>query len=228
MATFGRRIVCALFVLALGVTSVRAQSVHDAQLWTQVVVTPHLAPDWMVHLEFQPRWSEDMSELNQLIMRTALGLQVTDRMSIWGGYAWIPRTLGPGTEHEQRIWQQLSATFPVVAKWTPSMRLRLEQRFLDSWADSSHRLRMMGRFVRPIDAERRWLLVGWNELMVTLDDTAPGPWQGIDQNRLFGGIARRFNPQVTLEGGYLWQTLEPPDRVRANAHIAFAWLNVAL
>lgn len=228
MNSLVRRLGLALLALSIGASSAAAQSVHDAQLWTQVVVTPHLAPDWMVHLEAQPRWSEDMSELNQVILRTALGRQVTDRISVWGGYAWIPRTLGPGTEHEHRIWEQLSATLPDAGKWTPSIRIRLEQRFLEQWGDSSHRLRMMGRLVRPIDAQRRWLLVGWNELMLTLDDTAPGPWQGVDQNRLFGGLARRFNPKVTLEGGYLWQTLEPPDGVRFNAHVAFVWLNVTL
>lgn len=205
-----------------------AQSVHDAQLWTQVVVTPTVATDWKLHLEVQPRWSEDVSALDQVIVRTAVGRAVSDGVTIWGGYAWIPRTLGPGTEYEQRAWQQLSATFPALGRWAPSLRVRLEQRFLDAWADSSHRLRMMGRTVRPLDDGKQWSVVGWNELMVTFDDTESGPWRGVDQNRLFGGVMRQLTRDATLEGGYLWQTLEPPGERREHNHIVMVLLTVVM
>ncbi|MCC7123722.1 MAG: DUF2490 domain-containing protein, partial [Acidobacteria bacterium] len=125
-----------------------------------------------------------------------------------------------------RIWEQLSATFPDAGKWTPSLRLRVEQRFQDSWDDSSHRVRAMGRFVRPISADRRWLAVGWDEYFVTLDETDRGPWQGVDQNRLFAGVLRQFTPKIGFEFGYLWTTTKAPSAARQHAHVAFAWLNL--
>jgi hypothetical protein len=205
-----------------------AQDTVDGQLWLQVVATVRLSENWRVHLEEQPRWYEDASESYQVITRTALGRQLGSRASVWGGYAWIAKPPGDGVTHEQRIWQQLSATFPDAGRFTPSMRLRLEQRFQDGWADNSHRLRMMGRAVRPLNDQRSWSLVGWNELFVTLDDTEAGPWQGVDQNRLFGGVLRQFNPMVGLELGYMWTTSEAPDKDRTHAHVAFVWLNLAL
>jgi len=218
------------FVLlaCLFAASPAAAQTHDFQLWTQAIVTAPVAPDWLVHLEAQPRWSEDASALNQVIARVALGRRLSPRVSVWGGYAWVPRTLGPGTNHEQRAWQQLSVTLPAAEKWTPSLRLRTEQRFLDGWADNSHRLRMMGRGVRPLDAKGTWNIAVWNEAMVNFDDTTGGPWQGLDQNRLFGGVMRRLNKEATLEGGYLWQTMKAPSAPRAHAHVAFLWLNVVL
>lgn len=206
-----------------------SQDTHDSQLWVQILATVKVSPDWMVHLEAQPRWSEDAAELNQVIVRTALGRKLTDRVSLWGGYAWVPRTLGPGTRHEQRAWQQLSAALPAAGAWTPSLRIRLEQRFLDGWEDASHRLRVMGRVVRPLNADRSWSLAAWNEAMFNFDDTVGGPQSGVDQNRLFAGVARRLSPKATVETGYLWQTMDPAGAApRAHAHTAFVWLNLSL
>jgi len=115
---------------------------------------------------------------------------------------------------------------PEAARWTPSIRLRLEQRFQDTWSDSSHRFRVMGRGVRPLDGQRRWNIAAWDELLITLDDTAVGPSQGIDQNRLFGGVLRQFSPKVGLEAGYMWVTADPPTGPRTHSHNLSVWLNL--
>ncbi len=218
-------------VLALAVFPTReaqAQSHHDGQLWLQVVATVSVSENWRLHLEEQPRLHENVSETFQVITRAALGRRIGDRASLWGGYAWIAKPPGPGTTHEHRIWQQFSSTFPELGGWMPALRIRVEQRFQDSWADASHRARMMGRFVRPLDAQRRWSLVAWNELFVTFDETASGPAQGYDQNRAFAGVLRQFSPKAGLELGYLWQTADPPGLPRQDAHVAFVWLNLVL
>jgi hypothetical protein len=201
---------------------------HDAQLWTEVVLTVNLSPTWQVFVEGQPRWSDDWSTLQQVIARGALGYRLNPRWTIWGGYAWIPRTRGPGTQYEQRIFQQLSGTFPTIAKWTPLLRVRLEQRFLDTWADNSHRLRVRGRVVRPIDEKGLWSIALSDEAMVTFDDTARGPWQGVDQNRAYGGLLRRLSPNATIEGGYLWQTTKPPTSTRTHSHAAVVIVNFTM
>jgi hypothetical protein len=204
-----------------------APAVHDTQLWTQLVATVSLSEEWLTHLEAQSRWAEDIGAHDQLIVRTALGRRLSRRITVWGGYAWTPRSLDSGWSHEQRIWQQLSATLPAAGAWTPSIRIRQEQRFHDLWDDSSHRLRVMGRAVRPIDAGKRWSIVAWNEIMFTLDDTAGGPAQGLDQNRLFAGVLRKLSDHAGLESGYLWQTTDPPGVApRRHNHVLFAWLNL--
>ena len=161
------------------------------------------------------------------IRDSALGRRLSRRVTVWGGHAWTPRTLESGWAHEQRIWEQLSATFPAVGGWTPSMRIRQEQRFLDSWGDTSHRLRMMGRAVRPVDKEKLWSIVAWNEIMFTLDDTQNGPAQGIDQNRVFAGVLRKLSNHAGFESGYLWRTSDPAGAApRRHDHVLFAWLNL--
>jgi hypothetical protein len=204
-----------------------APAVHDLQLWTGTVVTVSHSDKWVTHHEFQSRWSEDISAHDQLLIRNAVGRRLSKRVTIWGGHAWTPRSLASGWTHEQRIWQQLSATLPAAGAWTPSIRIRQEQRFFDSWGDVSHRLRLLGRAMRPVDAKKLWSIVAYNEIMFTLDDTEGGPAQGIDQNRLFGGVQKKFSPRANLEGGYLWRTSDAPGEApRHHDHVLSATLNL--
>lgn len=203
-----------------------AQDSVDGQFWLQVLATGRLSDNWRWHLEEWPRFSDDAGGPFQIITRAALGRRLSDRATLWGGYAWVAKPPGPGVAHEHRAWQQLTATFPAVASWTPLLRVRLEQRFQDEWEDASHRLRMMGRFVRPLDDARQWSLAAWNEFFVTFDDTGRGPWQGVDQNRLFAGVLRQLSPRAGVEVGYLWTTTKPPASARRHAHVAFTWLNL--
>lgn len=205
-----------------------AQDAVDGQLWIQVLATGRLSENWRWHLEEWPRLSEDAGGPFQIITRTALGRRISDRATLWGGYAWVAKPPGPGVAHEHRTWQQLTATFPAIEQWAPLMRLRLEQRFQDTWEDSSHRLRLMGRVVRPLDDTRMWSFATWNEFFVTFDETERGPWQGVDQNRLFAGLLRQLNAKAGLEFGYLWTTTRPPASDRRHAHVAFVWLNLTL
>lgn len=203
-----------------------AQPTSDVQQWTLVLATLRPTDTWRVHLEFQPRLGDDVSAVDQVLTRWAVGRQVTPRVSVWAGHAWAANIRPGGNVHEQRLWQQLSATFPTVQAWAPSLRLRLEQRFVPQWSDPSYRARALARVTRPLDAERRWSLALWHELFVTLDDTRVGPPQGIDRNRTFGGLRRRLSDEAQLEAGYLWQGTEPRQGPRQHAHAAFVWLDL--
>jgi hypothetical protein len=198
----------------------------DTQVWLLGLAT--LTPgDWRIHLEAQPRFGEDVAGVDQVLSRWAVGRQVTSRVSIWGGHAWAASVRPSGNLHEQRLWQQLSAVLPDAGAWTPSLRLRLEQRFLGQWENSSHRFRALGRVVRPLDQQGTWSIAIWDEVFVTLDDTPGGPQQGYDRNRFFAGALRRLSPYATLEAGYLLQTVNyPVVGSRPQAHAAFAWLNL--
>jgi hypothetical protein len=197
--------VIAVCLLLGGATSVQAQNAHDGQLWSQALVLGRIGA-WRTHVEIQPRVFDDASELGLVINRVAIGRAVHSRVSAWLGYAWVPRPFGPGIRHEQRIWQQLLVTPPAVSGWTPTVRLRLEQRWQDRpWDGSSHRLRTLVRAQKPIDAARRWQLATYDELMVTFDETPSGPRQGYDRNRFYAGILRTISPALTVEGGYIWE-----------------------
>jgi hypothetical protein len=154
---------------------------------------------------------------------------VHERFTVWGGHAWVARFAGETTRHEQRIWEQLSVTLPDAGVWKPSLRLRLEQRFLDGWDGASVRLRVMARGVRPLDEQGTWSITAWDEVMFTLDETTGGPARGLDQNRLFGGLLRKLNPRTGIEFGYMWQAVNQPAPLPfTHTHVVFVWLNLTL
>lgn len=201
----GAMLCLSLALLLLSAVDGRAQQNPDRQVWLQGLALGQLSENWRSHLEVQPRWFDDSSELGLTIVRTAIGRRVTPRVTAWLGHAWVPRTFGEGVRHEQRIWQQLSMAGPALGAWTTSGRLRVEQRWLDPWDGVSHRVRMMARAQRPVGTTRQWGVWAYDELMVTLDDTPRGPQDGFDRNRLSAGISRRLSPLVSFDAGYVWE-----------------------
>jgi Protein of unknown function (DUF2490) len=197
-----------------------AQQNPDRQIWVQGLALGQLSDHWRSHID-------DGSELGLTIVRTALGRRLTPRLTVWLGHAWVPRTFGDGVRHEQRLWQQLSLTGPVLGGWSTSGRLRVEQRWLEPWDGVSHRVRMQARAQRPVGATKRWGLWTYDELMVTLDDTPRGPASGFDRNRLAGGVSRRLSAVVSVDAGYLWERAVF-SAGRRNDHIAIGVLNLSL
>jgi hypothetical protein len=216
---------CSLSLL-VPAESASAQDVEDGQLWIQALAIGELSDNWRVHLELQPRVFNDASELGLTIVRTAIGRRLHPNVTAWAGHAWVPRSLGPTTVHEQRLWQQLSLAFPSAAGWTPSARVRLEQRWLDPWVGTSHRLRLMMRAQRPVAAAGPWSIAFYNETMLTLDDTSLGPGRGFDRNRLYGGMVRRLSSLFSAELGYVWEHATFPCPLQRNDHVALGVINI--
>ena len=177
---------------------------QDLQAWWLMLGQLPVGDEWVVHAEAQPRVNDDISQKDQFLLRGGVGRRFGTRVTAWTGYAYVAKWNGAPVSHEQRVWQQLNAALPRTGKWSPSIRLRQEQRFVESWGDASHRFRALGRLVRPI-AEGPWSVAVWDEWFVTLDDTSGGPAQGYDQNRVYLTGLRKLSPAVTLELGYMWQ-----------------------
>jgi hypothetical protein len=182
-----------------------AQQDPDRQVWAQVVASGQLSENWRSHLEVQPRFFNDASELGITLIRGAIGRRLHPRATLFLGYGWFPRTLGAGVRHERRAWQQLSLTGPVLGEWATSARVRLEQRTLTPWEDVSHRLRLLARVQRGAAVAGQWGVYSYNETFLTLDDTAQGPSSGFDRNRASAGLSRRFSATVSVDAGYLWE-----------------------
>ena len=218
---------CLLAALLALAGDAAAQQNPDRQVWVQGLALGQLSDNWRSHVEVQPRWFEDGSELGLTIVRTALGRRLTPRVTAWLGHAWVPRTFGEGVRHEQRIWQQLSIAGPALGGWSTSGRLRVEQRWLEPGDGVSHRVRMLARAQRPVGATKRWGLWAYDELMVTLDDTPRGPASGFDRNRLAGGVSRRLSPVVSVDAGYLWER-GVFGAGRRDDHIAIGVVNLSL
>ena len=114
-----------------------------------------------------------------------------------------------------------------MAGWTPSARLRVEQRWLEPWQGTSHRVRLLARAQRALGAKSPWGLFAYNEAFFTLDRTPRGPLRGFDRNRLSGGVVHRFLPAVSVDVGYIWETAVVPDG-RRDHHVLVAVLNLSM
>lgn len=220
-------IVLASLLILVRSGAAEAQENPDTQLWLQALAVGDIANQWRTHIEVQPRFMNDASELGLTIVRTAVGRRVAPRLTVWVGHAWVPRTVGAETRHEQRIWQQLLAALPAVGGWMPSVRLRVEQRWLDPWNGGSHRVRLLTRAQRTVGTSRRWGVFAYDEAMVTLDRTPRGPSRGYDRNRLSAGVVRRLSPAVSTDMGYIWENSVIADG-RRNDHVFIAVLNLAV
>jgi hypothetical protein len=204
----------------------QARDLADGQIWVQVLAIGALSANWRSHVEAQPRVMDNGSELGLSIVRTAIGRQVTPRLSLWLGHAWVPRTLGEGVQHEQRIFQQLLVTTPLPGEWATTTRLRVEQRWLDPWADASHRVRLLVRAQKPIGTSRASSVIVYDEAMYTLDATVLGPGKGFDRNRLAALFGRRLSQSISIETGYIWEHSRLQGDLRRNDHVISGVVNL--
>lgn len=178
---------------------------QDFRLWSPVYLFVPLSQSFVGYMEVNPRFGDDVSELDQLLIRPAIGYKLTDRWSIWQGYAWIGN-YQPRFVEEHRVFQQLvySRRFPSIKMFS---RSRLEERVIDNADGTAVRARTMLRIDYPLPDARDWAIVVFDEIFVNLNTVGHGPEAGFDQNRFFLGINRRFTDQLNMDLGYQMQTV---------------------
>lgn len=157
-------------------------------------------------VDIQPRYTvNDLSggnnnALDTLLLRGALGYQITPNIGLYQGYAYIPTYDPKNVEH--RSFQELFITQPLQTD-TLVHRVRFEQRFIESADETSYRLRYFGRYVHPLKAWHPNLSLAINEeIFINLNDADKGPQSGFNQNRLFMGLNYRVNQNLAYEFGY--------------------------
>jgi Protein of unknown function (DUF2490) len=213
--TIPRGLIAALVIFTT--TAARAETDDDNRIWLNLNAQGKLPIEginWFA--ELQPRWHNNGRELDQLLLRPAIFYKLSERSSLWLGYANAQtRTTRSGTTEEYRIWQQFSYTFKLGTVALQS-RTRLEQRKLDTGDDIGYRLRQMVRLTMPSEQAPKFSLIGSNEVFVNLNDTDWGMRSGFDQNRLFFGIGYSVNSKLRLEAGYLNQHVNTATIDRRN------------
>lgn len=198
---------------------------QEAQLWVQFNGQAPLARTWAVLFESQPRWNQDVTHFDQVVLRAGLIKRLTPAIQVSAAYAFVPRHTALGTWWEQQSYEQLLLTLPRLGRWLPQLRLREDQRYLSQWADASHRLRESVRVSRPVPSAPSWTMVLYQEAFVNLDDTARGPSRGLDQLRLYGGLQHPLTRDLAVEVGYMCQEMfllgARPHRRNHNAVVQF-------
>jgi len=189
---------------------------QDFRLWAPVYLTVPLSTSFLGYAEVNSRFGDDVSQLDQLLLRTAVGYKLNDRWSVWQGYAWVTSYYKANDQAdftgEQRIYQQLSykdkfsflESFPFVKILS---RSRLEERWIDYVTGTSFRARTMLRVDVPLPMIPSWSFVTFDEIFVNLNGISSGPEAGFDQNRFFIGFNREFMKQFNVDIGYQMQII---------------------
>lgn len=184
-------------------TSVSAKVENDLGLWTPIYINIPATKKVKTNFEINPRIQENVTDFNQLIIRPSIGYYLTDNLSVWQGYAWVTNYI-PDFVSEQRIWQQLLHE-KEFNRFKLSNRFRFEERFIDNINGVPLRTRYMFRSQIPFTDDKKWSFVFFDEVFVNLNSKDSGPKAGIDQNRFFVGLNRKFSKSFNAEGGYLMQ-----------------------
>ena len=202
------RILCAILLImgAGAMTPVSAQTIYDGRVWWNVTTQERAgtASPWRWYFEVQGRMRDGVDAPDQLLLRPAMGYDLTSRSSVWIGYGYTPGFPATGgVLSENRMWQQYLWNGP-LASGTFSSRSRLEERAIEGNEGVALRFRQQVRFVRDASSGSRVTAILWDEMFVHLNSTTRTA-SGFDQNRVFGGIGVALNPRARIEVGYMNQ-----------------------
>lgn len=204
-----------------------AQTEHDAQGWLNVTVQGPIKDRLIYFAEVQPRLGSDLSRLDALLLRPAIGWRVSDRVSVYQGYVRVITPVDGGRDRaEHRPFQQLTWTLPygrgaLGTRGELQSRTRLEQRWRNDGNRMGLRLREMVRGEWALAADGTGVrAMASAELFWALRDTDWGNRAGFDQLRTFGGVELPLFGRSTAEVGYLNQLIDQPGPARRMNHAA--------
>ncbi|OIQ17731.1 DUF2490 domain-containing protein [Lacinutrix sp. MedPE-SW] len=190
--------------------------------WLIYIGNKKLNSKWNIHNEIQYRNYDAVGDLEQLLLRTGLGYNLTENNNnILLGYGYIlsENYVGDTNEkvsvNEHRIFQQFT-TKQKVGKVGLSHRYRFEQRFVED--DFKMRFRYFLGLNIPLqykeDGNNPLYLSAYNEIFLNTESSV------FDRNRLYGGLGYKFSKSLKIELGYMNQFFETSGRDQINL-IAF-------
>nr|WP_236011127.1 MULTISPECIES: DUF2490 domain-containing protein [Olleya] len=190
--------------------------------WLIYIGSKQLKNGWNIHNEVQYRNYDAVGDLEQLLLRTGLGYNLTENnnnLLLGYGYILSENYVGDTDKkvsvNEHRIFQQFT-TKQKIGSIGLSHRYRFEQRFVEE--DFKMRFRYFLGLKVPLqnkpDGNNPLYLSAYNEIFLNTKTSI------FDRNRLYGGLGYQFSKQLRLELGYMNQFFETSSRDQINI-IAF-------
>ena len=200
---FIRKILLTLLIVSTGV---QADTETRTSTWFMSLSRFQFAENYRAFVDLQPRFTvNDISGGNDgsfdtLLMRGAVGYQITPNIGLYQGYGLIPTYDPKRVEH--RSFQELLAS-QSLSKGKLVHRVRFEQRFVEGVDDTPLRVRYFGRFTYPLKNIHDRLSLAINEeVFIHVNDSDGGPQSGFNQNRLFLGLNYRVSKTLAFDTGY--------------------------
>ena len=186
--------------------------------WLIYIGNKKLNSKWNIHNEVQYRNYNAIGDLEQLLLRTGLGYNLTENNNnILIGYGYILSenyildTDEKISVNEHRIFQQFT-TKQSLWKVKLSHRYRFEQRFVES--DFKMRFRYFLGFNIPLqrkeESKKELYLSAYNEIFLNTNSAI------FDRNRVYAGLGYKINRNIKIELGYMNQFFETDSRDQIN------------
>ena len=195
-----------LFVILLKHQPAIAQSA-DTGNWLMYFGNQAINDRWNWHNEIQYRSYDFIGDMEQLILRTGIGHNLTEgnnNLLLGYGYiqsqSYLPNQSAKIKSDEHRVFQQY-INWHSVGRLYFQHRIRAEQRFF------SDDLKIRGRYFLSINLPINHAMVtkntlyfsAYNEIVVNAQDKV------FDRNRIYGGLGYGINDAIRLEIGIMSQ-----------------------
>ncbi len=197
----------------------------DLGNWINYFGSKKLSETLNFHHEIQYRNYNAIGDLEQLLIRTGIGYNLTEgNNNLLLGYGFInSQNYVADTEDkvavdEHRIFQQF-ITKQNIGRLSVQHRYRFEQRFIES--DFRLRYRYFLSLNLPLNnsemIDNTWYLSAYNEIFINGKNTF------FDRNRVYAGLGHKFNNVVRLELAYMNQILNvgSRDQININTFVSF-------
>lgn len=195
-----------------------SQSSSDLGNWLIFFGDKKINNNWNWHHEAQYRNYNAIGDLEQLLLRTGIGYNLTENNNnVLFGYAFIhSQNYESGLEEkattdEHRIFQQF-ITRQSIGRVKALHRYRFEQRWIER--AFSLRFRYFLSLNIPLNnkdmVDKTFYLSTYNEIFINSKDNI------FDRNRLYGGLGYRLSKTLRFEAGYMNQFLENGGRDQIN------------
>jgi hypothetical protein len=181
--------------------------------------------DWNWHNEVQYRNYNIAGDLEQLLIRTGIGYNLTENNNnVLIGYGYIlSQNYVDGSDdkvsvNESRIYEQF-ITRQDIGIVSVQHRYRFEQRFIES--DFKMRFRYFLALNIPLNnkelIDRTVYISAYNEIFLNASGNI------FDRDRLYGGVGYRFSKTVKVELGYMNQFFSngSSDQINMIAFVNF-------
>ncbi len=203
-----------ILLLLMSVGTVCKAQESETGNWFIYVGNQSFNNKWNFWNEVQYRNYNFIGDLQQLIIRTGVGYNLTEKNNnILLGYAfvnshpYVPNTDEKTSNNEHRIFQQF-ITRQHFGRAYIQHRYRIEERFLAD--DFQLRFRYLLGFNVPLNhktmEDKTVYASAFNEIFLNAQSPI------FDRNRLYGGIGYAINKNFRVEVGFMAQTLESSNR----------------
>lgn len=185
--------------------------------WLIYIGSKKLDNQWNIHHEVQYRNYDAIGDLEQLLLRTGLGKNLTDgNNNLLLGYGFIRSENYTSEEdkiviNEHRIFQQF-ITKQSIGKLGLQHRYRFEQRFVED--DFKLRFRYFLGISYPLTDQ--FYLSSYNEIFLNTFFFAYTVQNAFDRHRLYGGLGYILSDRIKIELGYMNQFLINTNRDQIN------------